>query len=176
MAETHVTTTNSVKRVNPRPASLYIESIIHHIVYIPITDVSENIKSVIEQISANSLEGKCCIHGFVRPDSCTVISYSSGEIRGSNVKYNVVLKCLICNPPEEFKLRCNVTSVTKVGIKATAVDKHSPLVVFLSRDHMKKGESFEDIAVNQEINIQIVGTRFELNDPNVTAIGLLVSS
>ena len=168
--------TNTTRRVNPRPAALYIESIIHHVVYIPITDVAENIKQVLEGISANTLEGKCCIHGFVRPNSCTVISYSSGEIRGSNVKYNVVLKCLVCNPPEDFRLRCTVTSITKVGIKATAVDKYMPLVVFISRDHMKKGESFDGIAVNQEINVQIVGTRFELNDPNVTAIGLLAVS
>ena len=169
-------TANTNRRINPRPATLYIESIIHHVVYIPITDVAENIKRVVEEISANALEGKCCVHGFVRPESCTVISYSSGEIRGADVKYNVVLRCLVCNPPEDFRMRCTVTSVTKVGIKASAIDKYSPLVVFVSRDHMKKGESFDGIAVNQDINIQIVGTRFELNDPTVTAIGLLVAS
>jgi DNA-directed RNA polymerase subunit E'/Rpb7 len=169
-------TTNTSRRVIPRPTSLYMESIIHHVVYMPITDVAENIKHVIEELSANTLEGKCCVHGFVRPNSCSVISYSSGEVRGSDIKYHVVLKCLICNPPEEFRIRCNVTSITKVGIKAIAIDKYSPLVVFVSRDHMKKGESFDGIAVNQDINVQIVGTRFELNDPNVTAIGLLVAS
>lgn len=162
-----------IKQANPH--SLYIDSIIHHVVYVPITDVASNIKSVIQKVSANALEGKCCIHGFVCPGSCTVISYSSGEIRGSNIKYNVVLSCLICNPPEEFKLQCNVTSVTKVGIKATAIDNHSPLVVFLSRDHMRiqQNESFENISVNDNINVKIVGTRFELNDPSVTAIGVL---
>ena len=83
-------TTNTSRRVIPRPTSLYMESIIHHVVYMPITDVAENIKHVIEELSANTLEGKCCVHGFVRPNSCSVISYSSGEVRGSDIKYHVV--------------------------------------------------------------------------------------
>lgn len=166
--------TNPIKVKSRGGPSLYVSSVIHRVVYLSINDISHDIKRVLEENVARDIEGKCGVHGFVRPDSCAVISYSSGKIRSTMVQYDITVECKICNPPEGMFVKCNVDSVTKVGIRATAVDKYSPLVVFVSRDHMRSGESFDDIAVNQTVNINIVGTRFELGDPNVSAIGMLI--
>ena len=172
---TEPTTTNNNIKVNARGTpSLYVTSVIHHVTHLSMNDISHDIKRVLQESVARDIEGKCGVYGFIRPDSCAVISYSSGKIRGTMIRYDITVECKICNPPEGMFVKCNVDSVTKVGIRATAIDKYSPLVVFVSRDHMRSGESFDDIMVNQTVNINIVGTRFELGDPNVSAIGVLL--
>jgi len=145
------------------------------VVHLSINDISHNIKQILEESVVRDIGGKCGVFGFVRPDkeSYSVITYSSGKIHGSLVRYDVTVQCEICNPPEGMIVKCNVESVTKVGIRVTAIDKYGPLVVFVSRDHMRSGESFDNISTNQTVAIKIVGTRFELGDPNVSAIGVL---
>jgi hypothetical protein len=145
------------------------------VVYLSINDISHDIKRILHESVVRDIGGKCGVYGFVRPDSesYSVVSYSSGKIQGKLVRYDVTVQCEICNPPEGMIVKCNVESVTKVGIRANAIDKYNPLVVFVSRDHMRSGESFDQISTNQTVSINIVGTRFELGDPNISAIGML---
>ena len=51
----------------------------------------------------------------------------------------------------------------------------TPLVVFLARDHhYKNTEYFSSVKENDEINVKIIGQRFELNDVAISVIGEII--
>ena len=71
-------------------------------------------KYILEKIK-KIYEGKCISDGFVKKDSCKIVSYSSGTILdGDKINFNVVFECDICIPGEGLKLECLVKNVTKV--------------------------------------------------------------
>jgi len=72
--------------------------------------------------------------------------------------------------------------ISKAGIHAEVIDDEDtvPVVIFIARDHnmvdskyKETKENFENLKKNENLNIQarIIGIRFELNDPNICAIG-----
>lgn len=121
------------------------------------------------------VENKCIPEGYVRPNSVEIISYSSGVIKHNVVEFQVVFWCWVCNPMEGMKVECLVKTITKAGIHAEVVaDSHVPIKIFVARDHNYNGEEFQNVQENETIVVQIIGKRFELNDPHVVAIASYV--
>jgi len=156
--------------------SLYIKNIISKKLSVPIKYVGTNIAEILEQILTNNFEGKCVVEGFVKPNSCKIIRYSSGIIeRGNNIIFEVVFECDICFPVEGMLISCVVKNVVKAGVRAeSSSDVPSPVVVFVAKDHHFSNQQFNDIQVGDIINVRVIGQRFELNDKFISIIGELI--
>ena len=120
------------------------------------------------------------MEGYVKPDSCEIISYSCGIIeRGNSVCFVVAFECLICFPVEGQDVRCIVKNITKAGIRADFYvhdddeKSPSPIVVFIARDHFHKDDDFNRVKVDDIVLVKVIGQRFELNDKYVSVIGKL---
>ena len=131
---------------------------------------------VIEEYIRNTIEGKCIVEGFVKPNSSKIIRYSSGMLeRGSNVVFEVVFECDICFPVEGMIISCVVKSIIKAGIRVeSSSDVPSPFVGFVPQDHLSGSQHMNDVQEGQIISVRIIGQRFELNDKMVSIIGELV--
>jgi hypothetical protein len=93
------------------------------------------------------------------------------------VEFQVVFECLICNPAEGHKVDCVTKSITKAGIHAeVTIDGIVPMKIFIARDHNYSNQTFGQIKENDTIKVQIIGKRFELNDPYIVAIASLVEN
>ena len=79
---------------------IFINSIITKRVIVPIIYINANIKTTLERIISSEIEGKCIIEGYVKIDTVRVLTYSSGLINSSNIVFDTVIECLICNPVE----------------------------------------------------------------------------
>lgn len=156
---------------------IYSSILITQRVPMSIIHIGNNIKQVLEKKIAFDIEGKCIVEGFVKPGSCSVLSYSSGELNGSDVIFIVIIECLVCCPVEGMLISCVVKNITEsAGIKAKTSDSPSPVVIYIARDHHFKNVEFSKLNVEDNIVARVIGHRFELNDEYISVIAELVEN
>jgi len=158
------------------PANVYNTSTLTRCIRIPMSSVASNLQHYIGNLLANKLDGKCSAEGFIQPGSIKVLSYSSGHVIGDYIEFQTVFECMIANPVEGQNIACVVENVTKAGIKCKVDMDVSPLVVFVARDHHFMDSYFSSINEGEHIMIEVIGQRYELNDPYISIIANLVES
>ena len=71
-------------------------------------------------------------------------------------------------------IKCKVLNITRAGLRATyAKEEVTPITVFIARDHHFKNEYFAKIKEEEEINIKVIGIRYELHDKTISVLGEL---
>lgn len=155
---------------------VYVNSMLFKKVALSIVEVGKNVKHNLEKRIKHSIEGRCINEGFVRPKTVDIVSYSSGLIKDDHVEFRVIYRCLVCNPVKDMEIDCVVNNVTKAGIHAFVKDDedNTPVTVFVARDHHTTDGYFESVQEKDRIRVRIIGTRYELNDPSITAIAALI--
>ena len=165
-----------VKQNQSKIIGIYNKIMIHKKISLSIVHIGRNIKNTLEKAIAYEIEGKCIIEGYVKPNSVKIITYSSGVLNSYNVNYNVVLECLICSPVEGQIINCVIKNITETaGIKAEIDELHSPLIIYLARDHHYNIPEFSKLNINEVINVKVIGQRYELNDKYVSIIAELIT-
>ena len=160
------------KKKEIKYSGIYSRSLITRSVVLPIVTIGKNIKETIEKCIAINFEGKCIVEGFVKPNSSKIITYSSGVVQGTNIKFEVVFECQICCPVEGMLIPCVAKNITKAGIRAESDEEvPTPIVVFIMRDHHYMSKYFSSINETDKIMVRVIGQRFELNDKYVSIIG-----
>jgi DNA-directed RNA polymerase subunit E'/Rpb7 len=155
--------------------NIYTRSLITRSISIPIVSVGKNIQETIEKFVSLNYEGKCVVEGFIKINSCKIVTHSSGLIKGTNIIFEVVFECQICCPVEGMLLQCVAINITKAGIRAESSDEApSPIVVFITRDHHYMMQYFSTIEEGTKFTARVIGQRFELNDKYVSIIAELV--
>lgn len=150
--------------------SLYQKSILTSKVVVPFYLLGSNLDVILLQKLRQTIEGKCIKEGYVKPNSITLIQYSSGKCHKQNVHFIVSFSCMICCPLEGINIKVVVSNITKAGIRAKSRDESSPIDVFVCRDHNINNQAFLDIHVGDEIFVEIIGHRYELNDKTISVI------
>ena len=168
-------TMKQYKKRDFRNESIFSKSLLTRSIIIPITIISKNIHTILETTIQAHYEGKCSVEGYIKKDSCKLITYSSGLVQATNVKFEVVFECMIACPVEGMRINCTVTNITKAGIRAESADDNpSPIIVFITRDHHYNSEHFSTIKEKDIIEIRVIGQRFELNDKYISIIASLI--
>ncbi len=155
---------------------VYVRSLLSMKVILKITEIGRQVRQNLERKIIQQTEGKCIAQGFIRPNSVQIISYSSGNVNSENVEFMTTFECLVCHPVENMRIECTAKTITKAGIHAEVVTDNNvvPLTIFLARDHNYISRDFDKIKENTNILVRILGIRYELNDPYICAIGMLV--
>ena len=170
---------------HPKPAQhsqpptygVYVRSLLSMKVALQITEIGRQVKQNLERKIVKQTEGKCIPQGFIRPNSVRIVSYSSGNVKGDIVEFSTVYECLVCHPVENMIVDCTTKTITKAGIHAEVITDENviPLTIFVARDHNYTNRDFDRIKENANIKVRILGIRYELNDPYICAIGMLVN-
>jgi DNA-directed RNA polymerase subunit E'/Rpb7 len=169
---------NFYKRKQKRISDNYIytDSLITRCVYLSIMEIDKNLKETITKKLKKEYEGKCIVEGYIQKDSCQIVSYSSGLIKGVNIIYDVVFRCKTCFPVEGMNINCIAINITKsAGIRAEIADiSPSPAVIFITRDHHYNDDYFSQIKEGDRFSATVIGQRFELNDKFISIIAKLI--
>jgi DNA-directed RNA polymerase subunit E'/Rpb7 len=121
----------------------------------------------------NKLEGRCRKEGYLSIDSMTLESYSGGLLYSDSVSFDVCFRANVCNPPVDTVTECKVINNTKIGIRGIYQEQDNPIIFFVSREHNPK-KNFDEYFIGQKIQVKIIGTRFELNDPSISSISEII--
>ena len=161
---------------NKKIYGVYSPSILSQKVHLMITEVGRNIKHNLEQEINHRVNGKCIAEGIIQPGSIRIISYSSGYVRSDHIEFDVVFECMICYPVEGMLIECDTKTITKAGIHAEVVNNDGtiPVTVFIARDHHFTDKKFANIIENDKLVVNVIGVRFELNDPYICVIAKLI--
>lgn len=116
---------------------------------------------------------RCVSNGYLDGNSIEIVERTIGKIIAShlngNIIYDVRFSANICNPIKGMEITATVENINKMGIMA----KVKPLVIVLARQHHVNRKCFKNIKLGQEIKLVVVGSRFELNDKEISVIGYL---
>jgi DNA-directed RNA polymerase subunit E'/Rpb7 len=155
---------------------VYIKSVLTQKVILHITEIGRNTKQNLEKKLISKNEGKCIPQGFIRPGSVNILTYTSGIVNTEYIEFNVLFECMVCHPVEGMLIECVTKMITKAGIHAEVItdDNVVPATVFLARDHHHINEYFNSIKENMQILVNVIGIRFELNDPVIAVVAELV--
>lgn len=163
------------KKVVGKSSSIYNNNILNERIVVDINDIGNNLDKIIEQKIKMKFEGKCVKEGFIKSGSVKVVTYSSGEVSGNKIIFQVAFSCMVCNPVEGMILRnCIVKNNTKAGLKAETREEVSPVVIFVSRDHHYSNKEFTEVNEGDSITVRVIGTRFELNDKYISIIAQFI--
>ena len=161
---------------------LYITQRINYDILIPFVLINmhassrENILALLHTTLISCIEGRCITEGYIKPHSTRIIDFKCGKIIAKNVQFNIVIECLVCNPPTNSIISCVAKNITQAGIRAISDDEYSPVVVYITRDFGFDSDKtyYNSIKEGDKINIKIIGKRFEMNDKHIQIIGFLV--
>lgn len=143
-------------------------------VHLDIAFIGQNLIETLEKNIVEEVEGKCSVDGLIKANSIKILTYSSGLINNTTITFQVVFECLVCCPVEGMNINCEAINITKAGIRAISIEKPSPIMVFIARDHHIKSPYYSTIKENSNITVRVIGQRFELNDPYISIIAELV--
>jgi DNA-directed RNA polymerase subunit E'/Rpb7 len=151
----------------------YMSSMINEKITVPFNKLSNNMTRYFEGYAEKRIEGKCRNEGYVKKNSSSVISYSTGLLNSDKVIYDVVFSVDVCYPYEGMEIECKIKNITKIGIRATISELNNPIILFVSREH-NPDKDFDAYKENQIIKVKVLGNRFELNDEYISVIGELI--
>ena len=161
---------------NVKNTSIYFKNILTRTINLPFNLIGNNVKEQLLHKLTGSLEGKCGKEGYVKRKSIKILKYSSGILQDNHVKFEVVFESLICHPVEGMKIKCLIKNITKAGIRCVYhKEDEMPIILFISREHNLKKNSYSKLKEDDIINVKTIGIRYQLNDPYISIIAELLS-
>lgn len=175
MAESQART--SKKGVKKKQSmGIYMKNIITRKVTLPFRSLGNNITETIQDRLSQMIEGHCEKEGYIKPASTSIVNYSAGCLNAETVSFIVCFECLVCRPVEGTRFRVTIKNITKAGIRAETREMPSPVVVFIARDHHFQNVYFSKLQIGEDINIRVIGIRYELNDSYIAIIAEFIPS
>ena len=118
-------------------------------------------------------QGRCSAEGYVHksPEGLVITNYSLGRanyLKGG-VDYDVTFQADICLPHVGQTFKAPVTLKSKIGIHANI----EPLEILLPRDLHIGMDAFETVNDGDEVEIEVIGSKFKQGDEQIVVVGRL---
>jgi DNA-directed RNA polymerase subunit E'/Rpb7 len=147
-------------------------------------EMKTDIDNLIKQKLKEKIECKCSENGYILKDSIIIIKRSLGKIQTFNQKsiitFIITYKAKVISPIKGLSLdvyinninKMGVIAFIKLGIKENETFDDSPLIIILPKEYFNENtQSFEDLKINQKINITVVGSRIKYNSDKIQVVG-----
>jgi DNA-directed RNA polymerase subunit E'/Rpb7 len=128
--------------------------------------------SILAQLKMN-FEGRCSAEGFIQRNSITIVNYTLGRLNyiKGGADYDVDLQADVCMPHTGQKFKAPVTVRSRVGIHCET----PPIKVLIPRDLHIGNTDFENVNIGDDIEFEVVGSRFKQHDRDIIVVAKLLS-
>jgi DNA-directed RNA polymerase subunit E'/Rpb7 len=128
--------------------------------------------SILAQLKMN-FEGKCSAEGFVQRNSITIVNYTLGRLNyiKGGADYDVQFQADVCMPHTGQKFKAPVTVRSRVGIHCET----PPIKILIPRDLHIGNADFENVNIGDDIEFEVVGSRFKQQDRDIIVVAKLLS-
>jgi N-glycosidase YbiA len=159
------------KSMNPLESTAFFEE------KVPITprDLagdSVDITRLLYEKLKQKLEGKCSLHGWVKPESLKILSRSMGYVESGrftgDIVYHIQVQGTVINPASGVLVVGQVIRKNKMGMY---VDYEGSIRIILPRDLHIGDEEYEGVEVGQFVECEIKKSRFQVNDEYILSVG-----
>ena len=138
--------------------------------------VVEDVREMLTKKLKEKHEGKCNANGYVKPGSLTILARSMGVAENGrftgNIVYDCKFKCEVFYPVGESEMEAIVIKVNKMG---AYVHFDEAIRILLPRDLHVGNVEFDSIEEGRTVPIRLERSRFQINDPYIMGVGVLVS-
>ena len=164
---------NNNHKINNLSDELFNEFLLTEKIIIEPKDLNHLINKTLEEKLKEKIEEKCISEGFVKKDSIQIVKKGLGELKGSqfngNMSYELLYKAQICNPKIGQTLKARVKFIKKIGILAY----NGPLSIIIGKEFHHDLSIFEDINPDDILEVQVIASKFSLNDREIKVIANL---
>lgn len=148
--------------------------------------LTKNFRNEILNRLKQKVEGICSKHGYVRKGSIEIHKITPGCIEilslNGNINYNVAFYADVCNPLIGTIIKgAKIVNMNRFGILAEArllEDQYatSVLEVIIAKNSVNiiSEIDLEQVQINQEVNIEVIGKKYNLGDKKISIIGRIV--
>jgi len=128
--------------------------------------------SILAQLKMN-FEGRCSAEGFIQRNSITIVNYTLGRLNyiKGGADYDVQFQADVCMPHAGQKFKAPVTVRSRVGIHCET----PPIKVLIPRDLHIGNADFENVNIGDDIEFEVVGSRFKQQDRDIIVVAKLLS-
>lgn len=152
-----------------------VKNILYHKLYLLPKEIDMNIEKLINDKIKSNVGDKCIKEGFVDGSTIEILKRSLGQVDAihfnGRICYDICYSAKVCNPMEGTKLEGKIFDINKMG----AIVKIGPLSIVLPKQYHTNPAIFSKINKDSTVIINIVGTKFELYDTEIEAVGLIES-
>ena len=153
--------------------NLYTVNILNDIIVIDGDEISNSIDEILTKKLKDKVGHRCIKEGYVDKESIKIIERTIGKIVShsfdGSIKYNIKYSADVCNLLKGLVVTGKIKNISKMGI---LLDKQ-PLEIILARQHHADKSIFDNSNYDDEINVTILGSKFDLNDDKIICIGKL---
>ena len=164
---------NNNHNINNLSDELFNEFLLTEKIIIEPKDLNHQINKTLEEKLKEKIEEKCISEGFVKKDSIQIVKKGLGELKGSqfngNMSYELLYNAQICNPKIGQILKAKVKFIKKIGILAY----NGPLSIIIGKEFHHDLSIFEDINPGDILDVQVIASKFSLNDREIKVIANL---
>ena len=133
------------------------------------------IKALLLEKLREKIENKCSEHGFVIPNSLELISRSTGYFEPGrftgDAVYYVKAQGKVYYPADGVKVIGKVLRKNKMGLYVTY---KNALRIQVPRDLHLGNEEFEEIDIDDTVEVELKKSLFQINDPYILVNGLFI--
>ena len=155
-------------------SSIYNERLIEKKVSINFNELTKNVDELLLKKLKMLYENKCNESGFIQKDSIELIKRTNGYISQytdlSNIQFNIIFKCMICNPSPNLIVDCKIIEIIKPGLIAELF----PLSIIIPTQLHTNKKLFNSLNIGDDITVKIMDSKFKKNENEIQAVGLLV--
>jgi DNA-directed RNA polymerase subunit E'/Rpb7 len=128
--------------------------------------------SILAQLRMN-FEGKCSAEGFIQRNSITIVNYTLGRLNyiKGGADYDVEFQADVCMPHAGQRFKAPVTVRSRIGIHCET----PPIKVLIPRDLHIGNVDFENVKIEDDIEFEVVGSRFKQHDKDIIIVAKLIS-
>lgn len=135
----------------------------------------ESIDTILMKHLREKLENKCSQHGFVIPKSLSMLSRSMGLIENGrftgSIVFHIQAQGRVYNPVNGTRITGTILKRNKMGLYVIYRDA---IRILVPRDSHLGNQEFEELQVGDTIEIEIRKSRFQIQDPFIISVGVLV--
>jgi DNA-directed RNA polymerase subunit E'/Rpb7 len=122
-----------------------------------------------------NLEGRCSQHGFVKSNSLTILSRSMGQLEHGrftgNIVFHIQAQGKVYNPSNGTRITGKIVKRNNMGLY---VMYENAIRILVPRDLHLGNEEFEELGVDDEIEIEIRKSRFQPHDEFILSVGVFI--
>jgi DNA-directed RNA polymerase subunit E'/Rpb7 len=158
--------------------SLFVKQVFFENVKLSSNQLNNKFKDSLLAILQTKLEGKCSRYGYIKRNTIEILKFSPGNIRmfslNGDAVYVVQFSGLVCNPSIGSMISGKISNTNKFGVLITIQDEdRTPFidVIVPNNTNIDSDISVLDLSIGDNVNIEIIGKKFSINDAKISAIG-----